>query len=78
MSSGRRRFGSGGLGEGLLSDALRLPKEDLASASRVLRASEASAVRRVRGGAAPDHHGYLARVRLQLLTSAYCVAGCTE
>ena len=59
ISSGRRRFGSGGLvsgpGEGLragqssccvgLGDALQLPKEDLASAMRVLRASEASAVR---------------------------------
>ena len=74
---GTRRFGSGGLGsgpgEGLragqpscavgVGDALQLPKEDLASAVRVLRASEA--VRRMRGG--PDHHGYLARVKAELL-----------
>ena len=30
------------------------------------------------GRAAPDHHGYLARVKMELFTSAYCVAGCTE
>ena len=39
-------------------------------AMRVLRASEACAVRRMRGGAAPDHHGYLARVAMELLASA--------
>ena len=32
---------------------------------------------RMRGGAAPDHHGYLARVKVELLASTYCVAGCT-
>ena len=31
------------------------------------RAPEASAVRRMCGGAAPDHHGYLARIELELL-----------
>ena len=61
-----------------LSDALQLPKEDLASAVRVLRASEASAVRRMCGGAAPDHHGHHARVQVELLASAYCAARRTE
>ena len=27
-------------------------------------------------GAAPDHHGHLARVKVELLASTYCVAGC--
>ena len=45
---------------------------------QVLRASEASAVRRMCGGAAHDHHGYVARVRMELLASAYYVEGCTE
>ena len=43
-----------------LGNTFQLPKEDLArSAVRVLRAPEASAVRRMCGGAAPDHHGIL-------------------
>ena len=46
-----------------LGDALEFPKADIASAMRVLRASDASAVRRMRGGAATDHHGHLARVQ---------------
>ena len=92
IPSRRRRFGSSGPGDGPgegirssqsssgvgLSDALQLPKEDLASAVRVLRASEASAVRRMCGGAAPDHHGHLARVQVELLASAYCAARRTE
>ena len=61
-----------------LGDALQLPKEDIAGAVWLLRAPEASAVRRMRGGAAPDYHGHLARVKVELLTSAYCFAGCTE
>ena len=61
-----------------LGDALQLPKEDLATSMWVLPASEASAVRRRRGRAAPDHFGYLPRVKVELLASAYCVAGCTE
>ena len=44
-----------------LGDALQLLKEDIAGAVRLFRAPEASAVRRMRGGAAPDHHGHLAR-----------------
>ena len=52
-----------------LGDALQLPKEDLAGAVRVLRAPEASAVRRMCGGAAPDHHGHLARVQVELCAS---------
>ena len=34
-----------------------------ATAMRVLRASEASAFRRMRGGATPDCHGHLARLK---------------
>ena len=60
-----------------LGDAFQLPNEDLTSAMRVFRASEASGVRRMRGGAAPDHHGYLARVKVELLAPTYSVAGCT-
>ena len=29
-------------------------------------------------GAAVDHHGHPARVKVELLASAYCVAGCAE
>ena len=86
-----RRFGSSGPGagpgEGIragqspfsvgLGDALQLP-EDTAGAMWVLRAPEASAVRRMCGGAAPDHHGHLARFKVELLASTYCVAGCVE
>ena len=61
-----------------LGDAFQLPKEDLASAMRVLSAPEASAVRTMCGGAAPDHDDYLARIKMELLASAFCVAGCTE
>ena len=35
-------------------------------------------VRRMRGGAASDHFGHLARVQVELFVSAYCVAGCIE
>ena len=52
----------------------QLPKKDLASAVRALRASEASAVRRMCGGAAPDHSGHVAR----LPASADCIAGCVK
>ena len=76
-----RRSRSGGLGagpgEGLragqspcglgFGDALQLPKKDLASAVRVLWAPEASAVRRMCGETAPDTHGHLARVKVELL-----------
>ena len=34
--------------------------------------------RRMRGGAAADRHGFLARVKKELLASAFRVAGCTE
>ena len=80
---------SGGVGLGLgedfragqsscgvvLGDARQFPKEDLACALWVLRAPEASAVRRMCGGASPDHHGHLARVKMVLLASTCCVAG---
>ena len=39
------------------------------------RAPEEGTVRRICGGAATDH---LARVKVELLAPAYCVAGCTE
>ena len=41
------------------------------------RAPEASAGLTMRGGAAPDHHGHLARVEVELLASAWCGAGRT-
>ena len=89
ISSSGRRFGSGSLGsgpgEGLqarhptcglgLGDALQFPKEDLAGALWVFRAPEASAVRRMCGGAAPDQHGHLPRGKVELLVSTCCVAG---
>ena len=49
-----------------LGDALQLPKEDVAGAVWSFQAPEASAVRRLRGGAAPDHHGHLARAQVEL------------
>ena len=30
------------------------------------------------GGAAQDHHGHLARIKMELLASTFCVAGCAE
>ena len=65
----------GGLG---LGDALQLPKKDLASAVRLFRPPEEGTVRRMCGGAATDHHGHPARVQVELLAVAHCVAGCIE
>ena len=53
-------------------------KEDIAGAVRLLRAPEASTVRRMRGGAASDHVGHLATVQVELFASADCIAGCIE
>ena len=53
-------------------------EEDIAGAVWLLRAPEASAVRRMCGGATPDHHGHLAGVNVELLTSPYCAAGRSE
>ena len=39
---------------------------------------EASAVRRMCGGAAQDHYGYFARVQVELLAFTHCFAGCVE
>ena len=88
----RRTFGSSGPGAGPgevirvsqspggvgLGDALQLPKEDIAGALWALRAPEASTVRRMFGGATPDHYGHLARVEVELLASARCAAGCVK
>ena len=49
-----------------LGEAVQLPKEDIAGAMPVLRGPAASAVRRMCGGIAPDHHGDLARVEVEL------------
>ena len=51
-------------------------KEDLASAVRVFRAPEACTIRRMCGRVAHDHHGFLARIAVELLALADCVAGC--
>ena len=53
-----------------LGDALQLPKEGLAGVVRLFQAPEASIVRRMRGGAASDHFGHLARVQVELFASA--------
>ena len=39
---------------------------------------ETCAVRRMCGGAAPDHHCHLARVQVELFAFAHCSAGCVE
>ena len=61
-----------------LGDTLELPKEDLAGALRIFRAPVASAVWRMCGRAAPDHHGHSAGVQVELLVIDKCVAGCAE
>ena len=61
-----------------LGDTLQLFREDLAAAMRVLRAQEASAVRKMRSSAAPSHHGHLAKIKMEFLTSSYRVAACIE
>ena len=71
------RAGQSPCGVGL-GDAVQLPKEDIAGAMRVLRAPLATAVRRMCGGTATDHHGHPARVQVELFASAYCVARRTE
>ena len=59
-----------------LGNALQFSKKDLSSAVRVLRAPEAWTVRRMCGRAAHDHHSYPARVEVEQLALADCVAGC--
>ena len=54
----------------------QFPKEDIAGPMRVLRAPQAS--RRMCGGVATDHHGHLARVKVELLVFTYCTAECVE
>ena len=61
-----------------LGDVLQFPKKDLAGILWVFRALEACTVRRVCGRAAHDHHVYLARVQVELLTFTHCFAGCVE
>ena len=48
---------------------ISVSKEDIAGAVRLFRAPEARSGRRVRGGAASDHVGHLARVKMELLVS---------
>ena len=61
-----------------LGGALQFPKKGRAGAVPLFRAPEASAVRRMRGGSAPDHHGYLARVQVELFVLMHYSAGCVE
>ena len=90
-SKGRRSKSGGigsGPGEGLracrspcglgLGDAFQFPKIDLASAVRLFRAPDEGSVRRMCGKAATVHYGHPARVKVQLLAFALCVAGCAE
>ena len=51
-----------------LGDAFQFPKENLAGG--------VCTVRRMCGRAAHDHHGYPARVDVELLARTDCVAGC--
>ena len=55
-----------------LGDALQLSKEDLVGAVRLFRAPESGTVRRMCGRTAHDHHGYLARVQVELLQLGLC------
>ena len=61
-----------------LGNTHQLPKEDLTSALRLFRAPEECTVRRMCGRAATNHHGHFARVQVELLAVAHCVAGCIE
>ena len=61
-----------------LGNTLQLPKEDFTSALRLLRAPQESAVRRMCGRTATNHHGHFARIQVDLLAVAHCVPGCTE
>ena len=61
-----------------LGEALQLPKSDFAGALWVFQAPLACTVRRVCGRAAHDHHGYPARVEVELLASTDRAAGRTE
>ena len=58
-----------------LDNALQFSQEDIVGAMWSLRASAACPARRMRGLAATDHHCYSPRVDVELLASAYCVAG---
>ena len=53
------------------------PRKILRVRCGYLEHQKESAVRRMCGGAAPDHHGFLARVEVELLAPTDCVAGCT-
>ena len=61
-----------------LGDALQSSQEVVASALRQLRTPAEGAVRRICGGAAPDHHSESSRVEMELLLNAHCAAGRTE
>ena len=52
-----------------MRNAFHLPNEDIAGAVWLLRAREASAVRRKCGGAVPDLHDHFSRVKVELLAS---------
>ena len=54
------------------------PRKNLRVLCGCFRSQETGAVRRMGGGAAHDHHGFLARVEVELLASTYCVAGRNE
>ena len=54
-------------------------QEDFARAVRVLRAPAAGSVRRMCGRVeVDDHHGYPARVEVELLALTDCVGGCVK
>ena len=58
-----------------LGDAYQIPEEDAAGVVRVLRAPATCPVGKMRGGAAPDHHGHSPRVEVELRISTYWVVG---
>ena len=61
-----------------LGDTFQLHQEYFVCAVRVLRIPAECAVRRMRGGAAPDHHRHSPWVKVELLALARCVAGRSE
>ena len=58
-----------------MGDVFQSSKRNVACAMQVLRASDASTVRRMCRGAAPDRHGHPPGVEMELLVTAHCAAG---
>ena len=57
---------------------LSFPRKILRVLCGLFRAPEAGTVRGMCGRAARDHHGYPAKVQVELLAFTHCIAGCIE